>query len=120
MNRIIILIFLISASLGTATSGATAALAQSGRRGATRVDFDDALIKGQTKRGAVHLLERRDSELGSLVKKRVHFRDEILCEVGLEADTPGLQRLDIDGNPIEEVLDSADEPLETDVAETEQ
>lgn len=76
--------------------GASTALAQNGNRGATRIDFDNTLIKGQTKRGAVQLLERRDSQLGSLVKTRVSFRENILREAGLEPEASGLQRSEVE------------------------
>lgn len=56
------------------------------KRSATRVDFDDALIKGQTNQGAVHLIERKDSNLGSLVKKRTNFRNRILAPYGYETE----------------------------------
>ena len=45
----------------------------------TRVDFEDALIKGQTHRGAIHLMERKDAQLGSLIKQRRNYRKEILA-----------------------------------------
>lgn len=78
MNRILptITTLLVLLSAGTAE-------AQS-RRGASRVDFDDQLIQGQVNRGAVHLIERKDSELGSLVKTRQSFRKEILAGTAVE------------------------------------
>lgn len=59
------------------------AFAQS-KAGASRVDFDDQLIQGQVNKGAVHLIERKDSDLGSLVKTRKSFRREILAGTGAE------------------------------------
>ena len=55
------------------------ALAQS-KAGASHVDFDDQLIQGQVNKGAVHLIERKDSDLRSLVKVRKSYRKEILAE----------------------------------------
>ena len=53
-----------------------------GPGGRTRVDFDAQLIKGQTtKAGEVQILERKDSELKSMVKRRTSFRDEIILSV---------------------------------------
>lgn len=49
------------------------------RSNASRVDFDDQLVQGQVNKGAVHLIERKDSDLGSLVKKRTSYRKEILA-----------------------------------------
>lgn len=49
------------------------------RSNASRVDFDDQLVQGQVNRGAVHLIERKESDLGSLVKKRTSYRKEILA-----------------------------------------
>ena len=68
-----------------------AAPAWAGKARTTRVEFDDTLIKGQTNRGAVHLIERKDSNLGSMLKKRKNFRREILAPYGFEADS-GLAR----------------------------
>src|SRR3954470_12248297 len=59
--------------------GSGAAWAQS-RNSASHVDFDDQLIQGQVNKGAVHLIERKDSDLGSLVKVRKSYRKEILAE----------------------------------------
>lgn len=49
------------------------------RNSASHVDFDDQLIQGQVNKGAVHLIERKDSDLGSLVKVRKSYRKEILA-----------------------------------------
>ena len=57
-------------------------------RGAARVDFDDQLIQGQVNRGAVHLIERKDSDLGSLVKVRKSYRSEILAGSEVENVAP--------------------------------
>lgn len=53
---------------------------------ASHVDFDDQLIQGQVNKGAVHLIERRDADLGSLVKVRKDYRKEILA--GAEVAEP--------------------------------
>lgn len=66
---------------------APAAFAQSANR-ASHVDFDDQLIQGQVNKGAVHLIERRDADLGSLVKIHKDYRKEILAGVAVaEPDT---------------------------------
>lgn len=54
------------------------------RKNASRVDFDDQLVQGQVNRGAVHLIERKDSDLGSLVKVRKSYRKEILAGTAVE------------------------------------
>lgn len=65
---------------------ATSSASAQTRAGASRVDFDDQLVQGQVNRGAVHLIERKDSDLGSLVKVRKSYRKEILA--GTAAETP--------------------------------
>jgi len=53
-----------------------------GPGGRSRVDFDAMQIKGQTtKAGEVQILERKDSELKSMVKRRTSFREEIILSV---------------------------------------
>ena len=48
----------------------------------TRIEFEGQLIKGQTtKAGEVQILERRDSEMKSMVKRRTSFREEIIKSV---------------------------------------
>jgi hypothetical protein len=48
----------------------------------TRIEFDAQLIKGQTtKAGEVQILERKDTELKSMVKRRTSFREEIIHSV---------------------------------------
>ena len=62
------------------SSGGAAPLGTAGR--ATRIEFDAALIKGQTtKAGEVQILERKDTELKSMVKRRTSFREEIIHTV---------------------------------------
>jgi len=47
-----------------------------------RIEFDAQLIKGQTtKAGEVQILERKDTELKSMVKRRTSFREEIIHTV---------------------------------------
>ena len=65
---------------------ATSSASAQSRAGASRVDFDDQLVQGQVNRGAVHLIERKDSDLGSLVKVRKSYRKEILA--GTAVETP--------------------------------
>ena len=55
---------------------------------ASRVDFDDQLVQGQVNKGAVHLIERKDSDLGSLVKKRTSYRKEILAGTAVSEAKP--------------------------------
>lgn len=57
---------------------------------ASHVDFDDQLIQGQVNKGAVHLIERKDSDLGSLVKVRKNYRKEIMAGVESEPTQPAL------------------------------
>jgi hypothetical protein len=47
-----------------------------GRRGGpTRIDFDDRVIQGQSNTsGAVYLVERKETELRSMVRPRLSFR----------------------------------------------
>lgn len=53
-----------------------------GPGGRTRVDFDAMQVKGQTtKAGEVQILERKDTELKSMVKRRKSFRKEIILSV---------------------------------------
>jgi hypothetical protein len=54
-------------------------LSGAGLSGSNRIEFDAQLIKGQTtKAGEVQVLERKDTELKSMVKRRTSFRDEII------------------------------------------
>jgi len=49
------------------------------RRSPTRVDFDERLVQGQTKKAeALYLFERKDSEIRSMVFRRKSFRKEIV------------------------------------------
>jgi hypothetical protein len=82
MNRI----GLTAAVVVTLLTGS--AWAQSSRSGASRVDFDDQLVQGQVNKGAVHLIERKDSDLGSLVKKRTSYRKEILAGTDVSSAKP--------------------------------
>jgi len=64
---------------GAGTGGDAIPLGPGGR---SRVDFDAMQIKGQsTKAGEVQILERKDTELKSMVKRRTSFRDEIILSV---------------------------------------
>ncbi len=48
-------------------------------RGPSRIDFDDRLVQGQSnKSGAVYLYDRKDLKVRSMIKRREHFRDEIV------------------------------------------
>ena len=63
-------------------AAAPAASGGSSLRRTTRIEFDAQLIKGQTtKAGEVQILERKDSELKSMVKRRTSFREEIIHTV---------------------------------------
>lgn len=45
----------------------------------TRIDFGNAYIQGQSlKSGAVYLLQRKKSDIKSMLKYREHYRDEIM------------------------------------------
>ncbi|HVO31597.1 MAG TPA: hypothetical protein VMV18_12710 [bacterium] len=77
---------LITTAVATMVAiSSSAAFAQSANK-ASHVDFDDQLIQGQVNKGAVHLIERRDADLGSLVKVRKDYRKEILA--GAEVAEP--------------------------------
>lgn len=81
MNRIGLMVAVVA----TLLTGS--AWAQS-RAGASRVDFDDQLVQGQVNKGAVHLIERKESNLGSLVKKRTSYRKEILAGTDVNQAKP--------------------------------
>ena len=50
-----------------------------GDRRLTRIDFGNAYIRGQTiQSGAVYLLQRKKSDVESLLKPRESYREEIL------------------------------------------
>src|SRR5436190_22817311 len=72
MNRITLTVAVVATLVTGSAWGQSKA-------GASRVDFDDQLVQGQVNKGAVHLIERKDSDLGSLVKKRTSYRKEILA-----------------------------------------
>jgi len=62
--------------------GVAPAPARRGLGGTTRIEFDAQLIKGQTtKAGEVQILERKDTALKSMVKRRTSFREEIIHSV---------------------------------------
>ena len=63
-------------------AAAPSAASGSTLRRTTRIEFDAHLIKGQTtKAGEVQILERKDTELKSMVKRRTSFREEIIHTV---------------------------------------
>ncbi|MEM6730049.1 MAG: hypothetical protein AAF658_00750 [Myxococcota bacterium] len=61
---------------GVATMGISAiAFAQ----GPTRIDFDDRLIQGQTKKaGSVYIYNRQQIEIDSLVRIKRTFRQKVI------------------------------------------
>ena len=62
----------------TTTTTRAAEGEDAGRRGPSRIEFDDRLVQGQTnKANAIYLFERRESSLRSLLNKRTNFHDEI-------------------------------------------
>ena len=83
MNRITLTVAVVA----TLVTGS--AWGQSKAR-ASRVDFDDQLVQGQVNKGAVHLIERKDSDLGSLVKKRTSYRKEILAGTDVTEAKPAM------------------------------
>lgn len=82
MNRIGLMVAVVATLLTGSAWG------QSSRSGASRVDFDDQLVQGQVNKGAVHLIERKESNLGSLVKKRTSYRKEILAGTDVNQAKP--------------------------------
>lgn len=55
----------------------------------TRIDFGNSYIKGQTlKSGSVYMLQRKKSEMKTMLKYRETYRKEILEENGLTATEP--------------------------------
>lgn len=109
-----------------ATSSASAQSA----RNASRVDFDDQLVQGQVNRGAVHLIERKDSDLGSLVKVRKSYRKEILAGTAVETPAaapnanvavptglPVVKPADVNGTASLEALASPKSPMAKPAAE---
>jgi hypothetical protein len=59
--------------------GSTGSTTGAMKRPPTRIDFDERLVQGQTKRAeALYLFERKDSEIRSMVFRRKSFRQEIL------------------------------------------
>src|SRR5688500_15583601 len=95
-----------------ATLVAGSAMAQS-KANASRVDFDDQLVQGQVNKGAVHLIERKDSNLGSLVKKRTSYRKEILAGTDvLEAKAPTQSAVAALPLPVVKPVDLKGEALE--------
>ena len=52
----------------------------SGFKRASRMEFDERLIMGQSlKSGAIYLFERKDSEIQSMLKIRKDYRNELLA-----------------------------------------
>lgn len=61
---------------------APAAVFAQGSVGPTRIDFDDRLIQGQTKKaGSVYIYDRQQIDIESLVKLERTFRDKIIRTV---------------------------------------
>ena len=95
-----------------ATLVAGSAMAQS-KAGASRVDFDDQLVQGQVNKGAVHLIERKEANLGSLVKKRTSYRKEILAGTDvLEAKAPTQSAVAALPLPVVKAVDLKGEAIE--------
>ena len=61
-----------------------------------RIDFGNSYILGQSiKSGAVYLLHRKKSEIKSMLHYRENYRDEILSDFNVEADSElGLNQSD--------------------------
>ena len=83
MNRITLTVAVVATLVTGSAWGQSKA-------GASRVDFDDQLVQGQVNKGAVHLIERKDSDLGSLVKKRTSYRKEILAGTDVTEAKPAM------------------------------
>jgi hypothetical protein len=65
-----------------AASSVPTSTGEGAARSSNRIDFDAMHIKGQTtKAGEVQILERKDTELKSMVKRRTSFREEIIQTV---------------------------------------
>lgn len=82
------------------------------RAGASRVDFDDQLVQGQVNKGAVHLIERKESNLGSLVKKRTSYRKEILAGTDVTEAKPSVQVAAIPMLPVVKASELKGEAIE--------
>ena len=73
MRKILLIVMIVSAP--------TLALAQ-GFSGPTRIDFDDRLIQGQTKKaGSVYIYNRQQIEIQSLVSIKRTFRQKVIRTV---------------------------------------
>ncbi|MEO1175129.1 MAG: hypothetical protein AAFX94_24200 [Myxococcota bacterium] len=56
-----------------------ASVSAQGYSGPTRIDFDDRLIQGQTKKaGSVYIYNRQQIEIDSLVRIKRSFRPKII------------------------------------------
>ncbi len=52
-----------------------------GKKVSNRIDFSGAQVRGQSnKSGAVYLMNRKKNEIRSMLKKRKHYRAEILAQ----------------------------------------
>ncbi len=57
------------------------ASADEGSEASNRIDFGNSYVQGQSiKSGAVYLMNRKKNEISSMLKKREHYRTEILAE----------------------------------------
>ena len=110
MNRIGLTIAVVATLLTGSAWGQS-------RAGASRVDFDDQLIQGQVNKGAVHLIERKDSDLGSLVKKRTSYRKEILAGTDVTNAKPSTQLAAIPMLPVVKAAELKGEAMEIPAAE---
>ena len=86
---LLILIFLPVTSLQASNENPLVSPLTKDKKLLTRIDFGNAYIMGQTiKSGAVYLLQRKKSDIKSMLKYREDYRKEILEDFGvLEAPT---------------------------------
>jgi hypothetical protein len=95
----------------TVQPGASTETGQPSDSRMSRIDFGNTYIIGQTiKSGAVYLLQRRKSEIKSMLTYREDYREEIL-EGFITQDEPELKGQDARGNPAREEVRTGDNPV---------
>jgi len=72
VTRILIIMLLAAASSSSLSL-------EDDSKASNRIDFSGAQVRGQSnKSGAVYLMNRKKNEIRSMLKKRKHYRKEIL------------------------------------------